>query len=170
MAEYRVFLVQMRSAIDQAQLEARSELLSEEKCEEEGQAASAVKQHSFDPKEQNSGVLALQASMPLKFVRDATGGGGEVVGAGVLPEGAMPVGAMPVVTTVAPEFSSSEHLQRYVEEDNAVVQPCEEEGTAGEKAGRGKNKGGGRGKGKPRGRGKASVRVPSPINDSSTRK
>jgi hypothetical protein len=140
MADDRVFLVQMRSAIDQAQLEARSELLSEEKCEDGGQAASAANQHSFDHKELNGGVL----------------------GAGV--------GAMPVVTTAAPEFSSSELLQRYVEGDNAVVQPCEEEGTAGEKAGRGKSKGGGRGRGKPGGRGKASVRVPSPINDSSTRK
>jgi hypothetical protein len=162
-----VFLVQMRSAIDQAQLEARSELLSEEKCEEEGQAASAAKQHSVDPKELNGGVLALQASVPRTFARDATGGGGAGAGAGA---GAMPAGAMPVVTTVAPDFSSSELLQRYVEEGNAVVQPCEEEGTAGEKAGRGKNKGGGRGKGKSGGRGKASVRVPSPINDSSTRK
>jgi len=143
-----VFLVQMRSAIDQAQLEARSELLSEEKCEEGGRAASAAKKHS----------------------RDVTGGGGAGAGAGALPAGTKPVGAMPVVTTAAPEFSSSELLQRYVEGDNAVVQPCEEEGTAGEKAGRGKSKGGGRGRGKPGGRGKASVRVPSPINDSSTRK
>ena len=165
-----MFLVQMRSAIDQAQLEARSELLSEEKCEEGGQAASAAKKHSFDPKELNGGVLALQASVPRTFARDVTGGGGAGAGAGALPAGTKTVGAMPVVTTVAPEFSSSELLQRYVEEGNAVVQPCEEEGTAGEKAGRGKSKGGGRGRGKPGGRGKASVRVPSPINDSSTGK